>query len=302
MGQFDYSQFRSGNLYPLQNPINQGQGVYRKNADPKDHEANGRMTNQRGEEIDFYIEEIESSFQMTGSTAQSRNVRQFMPHNIVQPVIKVTGRAPSNFEYNRLAGFVRAAQYFAVNYGEDTREVLTTSGKKVKTETVRLWIKNGKTPHVWNGQKAAGEDGAQGRHVKGIHVPWQVEGYIKSMRAGGERFNYAPKFEFEFYVAQSIFKQGDSNMGMWEDTRVYGAELKPWLDWIGKTGMVEGNKASSDSLDAQEKKNNNQHEQQWGGSHDPGFNPFDVPVFGEAPEVDTPEVDGPPAPKKNIFE
>lgn len=301
MGNFDYSQFRSGNVYPLQNPIDQGRGVYRKNADPRENGANGRMTNQKGEEIDFFIEEIESSFSMTGSTAQSRNVREFMPHNIVQPVIKVTGIAPSNFEYNRMAGFVRASQYFAVNYGEDTREVLTTSGKKVRTETVRLWIKNGQAPKVWNGSKTkGGEGGAEGRHVKGVHVPWQVEGYIKSMRAGGERFNYAPKFEFEFYVAQSIFKQGDTNMGMWEDTRVYGAELKPWLDWIGTTGMVEGSKASTDTLDAKEKKNNNK--QEWGGNHDPGSNPFEVPNFGEEPETDTAEVDGPPAPKKNIFE
>jgi hypothetical protein len=290
MGNYDHEQYASGQIYPLQNPIDQGYAVKMPGVDPRNKSANGRMTNQLGEEIDFYIEEIETNFAMSGTTAQSRNVRQFMPHNVVQPAIKVKGRAPDNHQYNRLASFVRSSHYHALHYGEDTRKTITTSGKKVKTETVRLWIKNGQTPEVWNGN-------GNRKSVKGIHVPWLVEGYIKSISAGGERFNFQPEFEFEFYVAESIFKQGEQNLGMWEDTRVYGAELKPWLDWIKKGGMVEPQNASVNTLDAEEKKKNNPAEQSSGV--DPGSNPFDVPPLQNLPEN---EVDGPPAPPKNIFE
>lgn len=290
MSDYNHDQYSSGQIYPLQNPIDGGWGVTYKNVNPRQGNANGRMTNQVGEEIDFYIEEIETNFAMSGTTAQSRNVRQFMPHNVVQPAIKITGTAPDNHQYNRLASFVRSSHYHALHYGEATRETITTSGKKVKTETVRLWIKNGETPEVWNAN-------GNRKSVKGVHVPWLVEGYIKSIQAGGERFNFQPKFEFEFYVAESIFKQGGQNLGMWEDTRIYGAELKPWLDWIKKGGMVEPQKASSDTLDAQEKKKNNAAEQN--GSRDPGSNPFDVPPLQDLPET---AIDGPPAPSKNIFE
>lgn len=261
MGQYDHNKYSSGQIYPLQNPIGRGYGVSEPNIKPEDRKANGRMTNQSGEDIDFWIEEIEANFAMTGQTAQSRNVRQFMPHNVVQPTITVTGRAPNYFQFNRLGSFVRSSHYNALHPTEQIREEVTPGGRKVKVETVRLLIRNGETPEVWNGNRAKEDKPANGggKRVKGIHVPWLVEGYIKSMKAGGERFNPAPQFKFEFFVAESTFKQGSINMGMWEDVRVYGSELKPWLDWINKSGdfvTVKSEGASTNSLDAKEKNSN----------------------------------------------
>lgn len=237
MGRYNHNQYSSGQIYPLQNPIGRGYGVADPNIDPADLNPNGRMTNQKGEDIDFWVEEIVANFAMTGTTAQSRNVRQFMPHNVVQPTITVTGRAPNYFQYNRLASFVRSSHYNALHPQEQIREEVTANGRKVRSETVRLLIRNGREPEVWNANRSEKRPGDRaGKRVKGVHVPWLVEGYIKSMKAGGERFNPAPQFSFEFFVAESIFKQGNINMGMWEDVRVYGAELKPWLDWIKKSG------------------------------------------------------------------
>jgi hypothetical protein len=283
MGEYDHTQYSSGKVYPLQNPIKRGYGVADPDINPADRQANARMTNQKGEDIDFWVEEITANFAMTGSTAQSRNVRQFIPHNVVQPTITVSGRAPNQFQYNRMASFVRASHYTALHQGEQIRETITPGGKKIKSETVRLLVRNGSQPGVWNAQRTKKRDGdRRGKRVKGIHVPWLVEGYIKSMKAGGERFNPAPQFQFEFFVAESTFKQGNINMGMWEDVRVYGSELKPWLDWISKSGnfvTVKPDKASSDNLNGQEKERNS-------GNNDnlpkPG-SVFDVaPPFGEA--------------------
>jgi hypothetical protein len=107
------------------------------------------------------------------------------------------------------------------------------------------------------------------------------------MKAGGERFNPAPQFQFEFFIAESIFKQGDINIGMWQDTRVYGAELRPWLDWIKKSGdfvTVQEGGASNDSLDAKEKKNANPAERDYSHNHeDPGQSSFDVPAVLNEP-------------------
>lgn len=256
--EYNHTQYSSGQIYPLQNPIKRGYGVADPDINPAERQSNGRMTNQKGENIEFWVEEIVANFAMTGSTAQSRNVRQFMPHNVVQPTITVIGRAPNYFQFNRLASFVRASHYNALHTGQQIREELTPGGHKVKVETVRLLVRNGREPGVWNAQRTA-----EGKRVKGIHVPWLVEGYIKSMKAGGERFNPAPQFAFEFFVAESIFKQGNINMGMWEDVRVYGSELKPWLDWINKSGnfvTVNSKGASSNTLDAKEKKNHNSGE------------------------------------------
>lgn len=254
MGDYNHNQYSSGEVYPLQNPIHRGYGVSQPGVNPRKKKANGRMTNQKGEDIDFWVDEIEANFAMTGSTAQSRNVRQFMPHNVVQPVITVKGRAPNSYQYNRMASFVRSSHHNALDLSDQLREAVVPSGRKVKVETVRLLIRNGEFPQIWNGN-------GPNRHVKGVHVPWQLEGYIKSMKAGGERFNQAPEFSFEFFVAESVFKQGNINMGMWEDIRVYGSELKPWLDWIKKSGdfvTVENSKASNNNLDAKEKNNNSE--------------------------------------------
>lgn len=287
--EYNHIQYSSGRVYPLQNPIKRGYGVSDPDINPAGREANGRMLNQKNEKIDFWVEEIEANFAMTGSTAQSRNVRQFMPHNVVQPTIIVTGRAPNNFQYNRLASFVRASHYNAFHTGEQLREEFTAGGQRVRVETVRLLIRNGELPKVWNGTTAGA-----GKRVKGVHVPWLVEGYIKSMRAGGERFNPAPQFQFEFFVAESTFKQGNINLGMWEDVRVYGSELKPWLDWIKKSGdfvQVNEKAASANTLDAKEKKNNSNTD----NLPAPG-SVFDPP--GLPSQLSEPEVDGPPAPKR----
>ena len=282
---FDHTQYGSGKIYPLQNALKKGYGVADPDVNPAGKEANGRFVNQRNEKIDFWVEELTANFGMTGTTAQSRNVRQFMPHNITQPSITVKGRAPNSFQYNRMATFVRASHFAALNPGqaEVTRHLNTTSGQTVPADTVRFVLFNGSGAYPYNGKRKPNGR----RQVKGVHVAWAVEGYIKSMKAGAQRFNQAPPFQFEFFVSETQFH---GNLSMWNDSRVYGSELLPWLDWIkkgsGEFVTVQEQKASKNTLDnekGKQKANN------------------DVPTVNEVFEpipswVSGDEVYGPPAP------
>lgn len=246
--EYDHTQYGSGKIYPLQNPIKKGYGVPDPDINPARRSPNGRFVNQRNEKIDFWIEEIETGFGMSGTTAQSRTLRQFMPHSIVQPSIRVTGRAPNSFQYNRLASFVRASHWNALHTGLLAREGFVRheniNGKTVTVPTVRLIVRNGSSKGFpYNG-----------RHVKGIHVPWALEGYIKSMKAGAKRFDQAPQFSFEFFIAESLTSQ---NLGIWRDTRVFGSQIRPWLSWIKKDGnYVTVNEKEASTADPRDKADN----------------------------------------------
>lgn len=225
--EYDHTQYGSGKIYPLQNSVKRGYGVSDPDVNPAEHDSNGRFVNQKNEKIDFWIEEISTSFGMSGTTAQSRTLRQFMPHSITQPSIQVVGRAPNSFQYNRLASFVRASHWNALHTGQLARDGFVRheniGGRTVTVPTIRLVIRNGSTKAFpYNGHT-----------VKGVHVPWALEGYVKSMKAGAKRFDQAPQFVFEFFIAESLVSQ---NLGLWKDVRVFGSQIKPWLDWIKKDG------------------------------------------------------------------
>jgi hypothetical protein len=257
-----YDHTSKGGIYPLNNPIDKGYGV--RDPELKNVTANGRFTNQANEKLDFWIEEIEANFGMTGSKAQSRGVREFMPHNINQPTITVTGRAANSFQYNRMASFVRASHYDALNLeelGTTVRTMLVGNKEegfaetRVKADTVRFVLRKQPegSPQPWSG-----------RHVKGSHVPWVLEGYIKSFKAGAERFEVAPQFTFEFSVASSELSEtgGGKEIGIWSDTQILGNEIKPWLSWItkGKNNFVTVHDENSSKKVEGEKENANEGE------------------------------------------
>lgn len=248
--EFDQTQYRSGKIYPLQNPLKRGYGVADPDVNPAGKSPNARFVNQRNEKIDFWVEDMIANFSMTGTTAQSRSLRQFIPHNVVQPSITVTGRAPNSFQYNRLASFIRASHWNALNVNQLVEQGIAVRhemdlGRSMPVPTVRLVIRNGNDSRFpYNG-----------RNVKGIHVPWALEGYVKSMKAGAERFNQAPQFQFEFLIAESLMKP---NLGLWRDTRVYGSQIKPWLDFIKKDGSyVTVNTKDSQTKDPKDQSSNN---------------------------------------------
>lgn len=223
--------------YPLDNRLDRGYGVATPDIDPASRQWNGRLIDMRGQRIHFWIEDIEASFAMGGTTAQSRTLRQFFPHNMVQPSVTVRGRAPNSFQYNRLASFVRRAQSDVVSAKELGRNGINLRTRGLQgggdsvVSTVELTVRAGITSKY----------PFSGRTVKGRHKAWKLEGYIKSMPAGGQRFNQAPAFQFEFLIAESELSQS-ANIGIWSDTAVQGNQILPWITIFksrGKEGFVQ---------------------------------------------------------------
>lgn len=247
LSEFRNNRYSSGKIYGAHLPLHRGYGVAAFDFNPADKQPNGRMVNVKGEKIDFYIEEIETGFEMAGTTAQSHRKRQFFPHNMVQPAITIRGRANNSFQYNRLASFVRVSQYQSLDTQQLRKEgvPLRTLDTKVGTQivpTLRLIIRNGSGRNALKG----GRYPFGGKNVKGRHQGWILEGYVRNIAAGAKRHDPAPAFEFQFMVAES--QQNGQNIGIWSDTAVAGNAIKPWIEVFksrGKKGFVRGDRIES---------------------------------------------------------
>lgn len=188
--------------------------------------ANGILTNQLGQQVRIWIDEMEADFGVGGSTSQSQKVRQFFPRNFVQPSIRVTCTFPSQFHYNTFASFVRSSHIYALSglelkdQGINVRKRRAASGGSYALTTVKFWIKG-----AYN---QGGKGSFKGSKTsKGGHTPWLLEGYIKSIQAGAVKFEQAPQLIFEFTIAES---RDTKKLGIWNDEAVRGSEIRPWLD------------------------------------------------------------------------
>lgn len=226
-------------------PIDRGYAVRFPTADPAENNANGKLTDQLGRQIYFWIEEVEATITMNGSTGQSRNVRQFFPRNMVQPMFTIRGRMPDSYKFNKLAGFVRESQwlsrsgrYFkmrsmngdniAYNNFRDTGE--GGNGDSIFDPAIQLVIA-GRNPAE---DRSADSNPKSGTTRKGMNRGWTLKGYIKNIQAGAKRFDPAPQFEFQFLVSQM-------QDGAWTDEAVDVAGLKTlsWMDQFANRQMNE---------------------------------------------------------------
>lgn len=195
--------------YGLHVPYNRGydaQSGPHRVAGQKD-DWNGRLIDQQGDYINLWVEEFETSFELQGSYAQSRDVRRFYPRSFGQPIILMSGRVANTTEYNRLASFIRTTQIGALHSGNGG------------PPTVGLALR-GRSP--WGG--------SAGRNAKGSNTPWYVEGLIKRVEAGAVAHNIAPEFNLEFQVAAS-------GSGIYNDSLVTGREIMSWTDVLEKNGV-----------------------------------------------------------------
>lgn len=239
-------------VYGLHVPYDRGYGVATPDIDPAFNQANAFMLNQVGEGIGLWVEEIEANFEMVGTTGQSRKVRQFFPHNMVQPFITIRGQTPNSYQYNRLAAFIRASHYNALS-GTDAKILAMKGaavtynnyrrkdkkgepvGDSILDPTIQLTILSGTVKGFpYNHAKGSGSS------VKGRHQTWRVNGYVKQIMAGAERFNHAPAYQFEFVVSDTV----NAANTPWNDDRVAGSELAAWMD------IFKGRPASSFVRDA----------------------------------------------------
>ena len=213
-------------------PIDQGYAVKFPNADPAGR-SNGMISDQFGRKIYFWVEEMEASVNMAGSTSQSRRTRQFFPHNMNQPSFVIRGRCPDSYRFNQLAEFVRESQYASVS-GKELRAMGSSvsynnsrvsdtagnpTGDSIFDPTVKLTILGRPTNNTGN-PFIDGSDSPNA--TKGKNHEWVMNGYIKNIQAGAKKFDPAPAFEFEFLVSQV-------KVGLWTDADTKPTETLNWM-------------------------------------------------------------------------
>lgn len=203
----------------LNNPINTGYYVDKPNKSADKSETwNGVLITTSGQELKLWIEDLRLNFSMSGTMGQSRYRKQFYPKAFNQPSMMVRGKMPNQYEYNKLAAFIRESHFDALN---QTNRKTVSDGTKATFDkkTVTLRIKN------------AGEGPRPKRNLKGGHIVLAFEGYIKNIEAGAEKFQFAPDFQFEFVVAGS---KDTGSIGIYKDDVVQGSKIMSWMDVFKK--------------------------------------------------------------------
>lgn len=247
-------KYGTRSIYGTHIPLDRGYAVKFPTSDPKANNANGKLTDQLGREIYFWIEEMSAQIQMNGSTGQSQSVRQFFPRNMTQPSFTIVGRMPDSYKYNVLAAFVRESQWLSKggrtlkqqvldgqavaynNYSDAGKTGL--AGDSVYIPTIRLEIagrlNNGSYNSVGNRnfKPPSESNDASGTTQKGRNRSWTLDGYIRNMQAGAKRFDPAPQFSFEFLVSQV-------KDGAWtdEEDTGRGLEILSWAEQFANRPM-----------------------------------------------------------------
>lgn len=132
----------------------------------------------QGERVYLWVNEVTANFELAGTMAQSKRKRSFFAHNFVQPSLTIAGQTPNSFQYNRLAMFIRQNQLDATRL---------ESGSVTDFLRFVIWKKGASAK----------------RGHRGAHRPIDIEGYVKTISAGAERFVNAPDYGFEFIITRA---------------------------------------------------------------------------------------------------
>lgn len=163
----------------------------------KPSNATGWMTNQSGDTLAMWITDVQMSFQIGGTTAQSIGRREFYPRNLIQPVYSINCQMPNSFQLQRLAEFIRDTQIRCLDPNVDL-----TSGTMLPSITIHtggipskgkagISTEDTDTSPQMNGQ-------SKGQY-RGIHA----FGYVSSIDRGASFGQNAPSIAFQFSVAYS---------------------------------------------------------------------------------------------------
>lgn len=166
--------------------------------------ANGFLQNFTGQRVGLWVNQVESSFELAGQTAQGPVQRDFYAHNLTQPSITIGGQTPNNYEYNRLADFIRHSQLDALGLGPAPAYVL-----KLFVSAGRAAIPKRPT-------------------MRGPHGEINADGFVDTAAKGGLRFVTAHDYTFQFVVTNvhSLLGLEDRVMTPYLTLDTIGARLK----------------------------------------------------------------------------
>ena len=155
--------------------------------------------------VRFFVTDMSLDVGLSGNTSQGRYTRDFYAHNIMLPALRVTAMCLDQGDYGVITEFVHQAQKKTVGNGAYNRTQL---------EVLEGWS----APRERRGNLAS-----ERPSWKGSHKRTSAQGFIRAMKRRYVKGEYAPKFEFEFTVAQAY-------EGIYEDNSatVYEHLQKSW--------------------------------------------------------------------------
>lgn len=198
----------------LQQPIDRGYSVRSPDFRPDQggeaiNGANALLEKGDGSRVFLWVNNVESAFAMAGNTAQSHRSRRFYPHNFTQPSVTISGQTPNQYEYGRLAEFVRSAQLRSLN---DDQALLTFK------------LFEGGGAGITNDNPA----------IRGKHQQIAIRGYVTRVDRITERFINAPNWTMEFVITEA-----QSFLGL-HDQPAVRQRLKTIIDGIRHGGYEDG--------------------------------------------------------------
>lgn len=212
----------SGNSIPIDKPNNNQEEIVGVNAPALSPDINGEGANGSNacleiegndssiQRLYLWVNNVESAFTVSGSVAQSVARRQFFPRDFAQPALMISGQTPNQYEYGRIAEFVRQSHLNVINPS------FGGTGLGLVTLTVFTDQKPTKFPMV-----------------KGPHQNLRIRGYVSSIERATERFVNAPDFKFEFIIAEAT-----KFLGLQDQIQV-GTELVSIVDALDQ-GRLTG--------------------------------------------------------------
>lgn len=163
---------------------------YAVKSPPSDPEfGNASLQDSHNDYIRLKITEISTDFSIQGKYAQSMRKRDFMPHSIVQPALRITGQCSNQFQHARIGEFVRHCQ----------QEVLDPTNTDPK-QTLVIDPPRGLP---------------QGRTIKGRYSAYWIQGWVKQIMRGGVKHEFAPEYTLVFQIGAILggLGVGDNEIG-----------------------------------------------------------------------------------------
>jgi hypothetical protein len=125
-------------------------------------------SNGGGPFVNLWVYDVQTSFGLSGSTAQSSKSRSFFARNSIPPTFTIACQAPNQYVYGRITEFIRKSQ-------------------RGFADLAYLHIEGGGLP--------------AGNHMRGPHKPLSAEGFVQNVRRRHAKFEIVPDFTFSFVTA-----------------------------------------------------------------------------------------------------
>lgn len=136
----------------------------------------------------LWVDEMRTSFALSGSTAQSVAKRDFYPRNFNQPSYQFHGQTFNETHYGKLGEFIRRAQKDCV----------------LRNGIMQIFLPAHGATHVWVGPDGREHKEQIVHNQRGRRPAIWLEGYVNNIQRAHAVGVQAPEYEFAFIVSRTI--------------------------------------------------------------------------------------------------